>query len=179
MKQLLFAVSIAASLGAPASAAIYITTVDVGPNVVFSFAGSLNLTRMSAAGGGDPDTAVRANLGSILFAGPGFGMDIYNIPSLPAFGSGNGGGGGAVTGDQFKIFFGDQVGFAAGYAGEAISGSLTVAGSSASLGLITGVYESYAITGDFIRLTIVPAPAAAPLLLGALGLFGLVRRKRG
>jgi hypothetical protein len=181
MKQLLFAVGLAASLGAPASAAIYITTADVGPNVVFSFAGSLDLTGMTSFGAGNSFNSVVPNLGAILFAGPASGMDGYSINTLPAFGSGNNAFG-TATGDQFKIFIGNLVGFAGGYAGETISGDLTVAGSAVTLGLIDGVYETAALSGDFIRLTIgvsdVPVPAAAPLLLGALGLFGLVRRKR-
>lgn len=61
-------------------------------------------------------------------------------------------------------------------------GFLTVPGSVVSLGLVPGVYETFALSGDFIRLTIretaVLVPAAAPPLLGALGLFGLLRRKR-
>jgi hypothetical protein len=60
-------------------------------------------------------------------------------------------------------------------------GFLTVPGSVVSLGLVPGVYETFALSGDFIRLTVgataVLVPAASPPL-GALGLFGLLRRKR-
>ncbi len=183
LRQGLLAACLSASLGAPATAAIYIDVAEFGPELVFSFEGSLDLRGMTAINGGNDSTMVMPQYGAILFAGPSAGMDLYDMAKLPVFGDAFSVSG-SVTGDVFKVFSDNHVGFVAGYGGETISGSLTVAGSILSLGLADGVYETFAASGDFIRLTIggtaaVPAPAGGALLLGALGLFGLVRRQRG
>lgn len=147
MKRLLAAVGLAASIGAPAPAAIYIAVADVGPNVVFSFAGSPDLTGMTKFTADNAGSLIFPSQGAMLFAGP-IGMDAYALPSFSGFGPSTATLG-TATGDPFNIFS-SATAFAAGYAGATISGDLTVAGS-----------------------------AAAPLLLGALGLLGMVRRKRG
>ena len=184
MKSIIFLLTSLAALTIPVAgnAAVIINTSQVGGDVIFSFEGSLDLTGMTPTNSGNSLTAVAPSAGSILFSGPRIGMDVYSIASFPSFGSGIFVSG-TATGDNLKIFVGDAVGFAAGYAGEVISGSLTVNGSFASLGLISGTYETAALSGDKIILRIpdlsqVPLPASLPLFASAFGLAFAFRRKR-
>jgi hypothetical protein len=187
MKRLIAAVFGFALLQATAAqASILIDTTQVGSDVVFSFSGTFDISGLTPFGTENTNQVVSGLNGAILFAGNG-SLDAYTMTDkLPSFGSNTTFG--TATGDAFKVFSDDPtvLGFAQGYAGESISGSLTIASSTfVALGLISGVYTTTASNGDFVQLTIpsastVPLPAGLPLFatgLGALGLLGW-RRKR-
>ncbi len=173
------------AVAAPSGAAVLIEAAEVGPDTVFSFSGSFDVTGLTSRVAYNPNEIINPGLGAILFVGDD--VDSYPVPSLPSFGP-------DVTtfgvargdDDTLKLFSNDRVGFAPGYAGEAISGSLTLSGQSfASLGLISGTFTTTATNGSTITLRIgsepavIPVPATLPLLLGGLLGLGLVARRRG
>ncbi|MGF1501146.1 MAG: VPLPA-CTERM sorting domain-containing protein [Paracoccaceae bacterium] len=183
MKRILAAATLA-TLTTAAPAAVFITAVENPGEVVFSYTGELDVSGLATTGTVTNDrAAVGPATGAILFGAP-LGGDFYGtVLPFDQFGTA-GGPLGVATGSGFSVFS-DGVGLPAGYAGESISGDLTVAGESfASLGLIAGIYEIVLPTGaDFIRLTIpdstspIPLPAPAFLLLSGLAVLAFVRRR--
>lgn len=182
----LFATALTATLtlwaAASAAATIDITVAQVGSDVVFSYAGALDLTGASVDTAGAniaafaaPQTA--SGVGAIGFGGgPGDSLD---VTSMPAFGTGDFVSG-SPTGPGFGVFTNDRLGLPLGYTSNTpISGTLTISGETlASLGLIAGVYQTGTLpSGDFVRLT-VPEPASAVLCLCAAAALASGRRRR-
>lgn len=166
-------------------AAIIINTAQVGGDVVFSFAGTFDVTYLTSTGVNNYNELVSPFGGGILFSGTG-PLDGYKLQNkFPSFGAGSNVIG-TATGDAFKMYTNNPtfLGFASGYSGEFISGNLTIANANfQTLGILTGQYTVTAGGGDYVQLNIpalVPIPAALPLLLSALGVFGIFgwRRKR-
>ena len=180
-----FALGIAAAATSDA-AVLMIEAAEIGSDTVFSFSGSFDVTGLSASNAlGTSFAGVDPSSGAILFGGNEANLDGYVIPT-PAFGTG-GGVSGTGVGDTLKIFSDDVIGFAPGYAGGQISGSLTLTDESfTSLGLSFGTFTTSAANGATVELRIadpaavIPLPATLPLLLGGLlGLGLLARRRRG
>jgi hypothetical protein len=181
----LFAMAVAAALlvcaAAPATATIDITVAEVGSDVVFSYAGALDVT------GATVDTGFAqsfvfpqdsSGVGAIGFGG-GSVDRVFDVTSFPAFGTGGFVAGSGTTGPGFAVFTSDSIGLPFGYVSDTpISGSLTIADESmASLGLIGGVYQTGSLpSGDFVRLT-VPEPASALLCLWATAALASSRRR--
>jgi len=171
--------------GGAAQASILINTAQVGPDLVFSFSGTFNVSNLVNITSINDDQVVVPTTGAILFSGTGQLAGYRMVDKFPSFGAVDAFG--TATGDIFKVYSDDPtiLGFAPGYAGGLISGSLTIANSTfADLGLITGTYTTTASNGDFVQLDIFPAsavplPAALPLFAAGLGAVGLLlRRKR-
>ena len=181
-------------LVAPASnAAVLFSFEEAGGDVVGSFSGALDLTGAEhlflsfTSGGGaiDPSRAIATAFGSDDVTG----LDAYQLSFRPSsFGSG-----GYTPGDANGSVFGldNRSGLLFvpfGYAGGALSGSVSFAGATfASLGINPGEYL-FSIPNDTITLSFggegggsvnpIPLPAALPLLIGALGLAGVFLRRR-
>lgn len=154
-------VALGFAAAAPADAAVVIEAMEVGSDTVFSFSGSFDVTGLTSSLSGNANTLVVPLSGAILFGGST--ADAYAMPRLPAFGT-SGNVFGSAVGDTFKIFSNDFVGFAPGYAGEAISGSLTVPNESfASLGLFAGTFTTSAANGSTVELRIDHAASVIPL----------------
>ena len=162
----------------------FVATIDqVGPNVVVTGSGTIDLTGLSFLFGGTATPSISPNTGS-LSVGPSASADAYSAISGPAsFGTGAftsaDGGSGDVVGVQGLLLLVPQ-----GYvSGNPLSGSATYDNATfASLGITPGTYTWTWGTGvDSFTLQIGPAgvPDAGStlgLLLVALGgLFGLSR----
>lgn len=179
----------AALLAAPqmASAAVIINAVeDTGAGtVVFTTSGSLNLssavfggTAAGGFGGINPSTGYLRTRGFV-------NLTLYDLTASDgAFGAGGSQSAGLDSGagiwiDSANGRFGVDTGYVSG---AAMTGMTLFYGNFAFLGLTKGSYD-YAFEGDTITVNIgsvdVPLPAAAPLLLGALGLIGVAARRKG
>lgn len=163
-----------------ARAAIVLTVSQVGPDVVISGSGSLNITGITPL----------FNSGWVLPSGSRDSARVGAGTAL-AFGSlsgpatmGTGGAGGQFASSTTGVPFGITT-FNSRYfvpqdyvSGESLSGTATYNGVTlASLGFAEGTYVyTIPVTGDTITV-IVPAPGAAAML----GVGGLVamRRRRG
>lgn len=178
----LFLASVLALAAVHANAGIIVTTAQVGPNVVFSFSGTLDLSGTTPISSGNTQELITPGSGGVLF-GVRNGMDSFTgIPDFPQFGTiaqafGTG------SGDTLQLFTANGIGVPSGYAGEFISGSLSVPGTYASLGLIDGVYMRTLPSQDTVEMTIradavVPVPAMLPVLAGTLGAVAWRMRRR-
>lgn len=185
MRTLLAATAVAfLALPTVSSAAVVINGVEAGPDVVFTYSGSIDTTGLGPEtldGGANSGSLFDASTGAILF-GNGANMDFWSDISyaLPVFGTGFAIAD-SVTGPGFSIYS-DGLGIYDGYvSGDALSGSMTFLGQSfASLGVNAGTYST-SLPSDTVTLNVgqVPLPASLPILGAALGMFGLIRRKRG
>jgi hypothetical protein len=165
----------------------------VGGDVVFTGAGSLDLTAWTLQGGSVSNQAgVKAD--ELISVGALSSIDIYyqatDFAGPTSIGPGTGYFGSTVgTGDQVGIAFvtsqGPKLTPYTGYtSGAASSGAFTLPSSTfASLGLTPGSYEwtwgSGASVDTFtLNVGAVPVPAAVWLFgSGLLGLVGVARRK--
>lgn len=180
----LFAVS------ATARAAVIITAMEVGGNVVFTGSGELNLAGVSSNGGYTTPGGINPRTPFLgLGANPSdvnTEVDLYGlleIPSVP-FGSYVPTIADSGTGDHFGVD--DVVGAGPAFfvpnnyvSGAPLSGSLTFNGTDfATLGIVPGAYVwnwGAGANADSITLNIVPEPATITLL----GLLILSLPKRG
>lgn len=152
----------------------------------FTYSGRLDLTGMSPLGlDFVPRQSVTPALGEFLnYLNP---VEVFAAPSLPAFGPG-----GEFTGDEapfsfgddFAVFGNDTIGLPAGYqSNDPLFGSiLFCCGVTASrMGLTPGTQvTTFLPSGDSIRLVVpVPLPSTFPVLLGAVGAIGMLRRRVG
>ncbi|PYE83820.1 hypothetical protein [Pseudoroseicyclus aestuarii] len=196
LKTLLLGAVAATALAGSAAASIVVNAYEQDGSVVFSYSGSLDLTGMRVSSTQIANAGTTPRNGSLTFgaysrtpptATPAF--DFYSgFTGLGAFG----GGGFTRFTQPADTFTGAQlslssrsIGVLAGSTGGAISGTTVLADASFdSLGLFRGSYSGSTMN-DTVTLTIgdapapVPVPASLPLLLGALGLTGLVLRRRG
>ena len=172
-----------------AQASYIVNATEVGGNVVFAGAGSLDLTAWTYQGGTNSQAGVKAD--EVVVIGALSTIDIYYQPTNYAGPTSIGPGTGffgttAGTGDMAGIRFDiDNLLVTTGYtSGAALSGAFTLTSSTfASLGLTPGSYEwtwGSGASADSFTLNVgaVPVPAAVWLFgSGLLGLVGIARRK--
>lgn len=168
--------------GAPASAAMIVTAVESGADVIISGSGSFDLGGLALPGTGSSAGGILPNFGSL---GLGFGnspVDIYGGLSGPSsFGTGFTSFPTSGTAFTFATS-GSSLVVVTGYvSNDALVGSSTYAGQSlATLGLTPGSYIwswGAGANADSLTLNVVPEPSVAALL--TLGLVGLVWARRG
>jgi hypothetical protein len=150
----------------------FIATIDqVGPNVVVTGSGTIDLTGLSFLFGGTATPSISPNTGS-LSVGPSASVDAYSAISGPAsFGTGGftfaNGGSGDVVGLQGLLLLVPQ-----GYfSGNPLSGTATYDNATfASLGITPGTYTWTWGTGvDSFMLQI--GPTGVPDAGSTLGLY--------
>jgi hypothetical protein len=166
-----------------AHAAVIVTAVETGGNVVFTTAdgASLDLTGLSGGSGGDCSASSVRPLEAVIVMGPGGACDAYGgLTAAPSnFGTGG------ITNASFTT--GDTIGvgpLGLGVPVNYVSTAALIAGTStypgetfASLGIDPGSYV-WSWSGDSITLNVaVPIPATFYLFGSALGLLGWMRRK--
>ena len=170
----------------PAQAAVIITAVESGGDVIFSTdGGTLDLTGLSFVKTDNNLTGdrVKPSNGDLLFTALDEDVDVYEGISGPlSFGSGLQTDADSVSGDSFLMssFSGaPRVGVGTGFVsgGTVGAASMTFNGATlASLGITPGTYE-WTWAGDSVTLNAtVPVPAAAWLFASGLGLLGWIRR---
>ena len=178
-------------LTAGASASSYLVTVDqIGPNVVATGSGAIDLTGLAYQGSGGPAAAYinPGFAGSQFLIGAPASFDIYAPFNGPSFGFGNATGADEGMGDLvgFVLNVG-QLYVPVGYASNtALSDSATYDNATfASLHVTPGVYVYTWGTGPDQSFTLeigqTPIPGALPLFvsgLGALGLFSWRIKRR-
>lgn len=171
-----------ALIAAHAQAGIIVTTAQVGPSVVFSFSGTLDLAGTTPISSSNTSELITPSSGGVLF-GIRNGLDSYTgIPDFPAFGTTavhNGTG----SGDTLQLYTANGIGVPGGYSGGFISGALSVPGTFASLGLTDGVYTRTLPSLDTVQMTIdsnavVPVPATLPVLAALVGFAGWRMHRR-
>ena len=191
-----FLAVLACILGAvPAKAALIITFVQNGSDVVASGAGSLDFTSLAFSNFDFSNPYVDASAGAVLLSPtPSVGTDVYlgNISGPTTFGGGghsdatsgtgyvnNGSGAGVIGGGTPEILVPE------GYNGEAFTVSATWANTTISgLGLTPGTYVWTWGTSTPDSLTVVipgtatPEPSSLLLIFGGLSLIAARARKR-
>lgn len=192
-KRLLVAAAATLIAYLPASSSVIINIIESGGGISVDYSGSLDIsgaTADSTYGGHSPGMIAGGT--NWWIGGPTGSVTEYNFSSYDGpFGTSTS----FITppttqsGDPFWIW-GDNngtpsVGLVSNYiSGDAISGSLTFAGTSfASFGMTAGTSFNYYIPNDVVVVNIGgAAPAPAPAALGFLGLglagLGLARRRR-
>lgn len=173
-----------------AHASVVVTFSEVGNNVVAELTGAFDLGAFAI--GRDDFTASAAGIdsGSALFStGDGATTQtLYGggVSGPSAFGTGGVSVADSRSGDA--IFFGpqsDELFLPSAYvSGQALSATLTFLNKSFSdLGVIAGTQFDWDLPGAntftirFAEPAVIPLPAGLPLLLGALGLLAVVRRR--
>ncbi len=185
--------------GRPANAAFTVTFAEVGPNVVATGRGSLNLAGLSFYAV-DPAAysfaAVNPTIPNFRLGGlPTTSEDVYGITSnVLTFGPGANQGSICCTtqvnttigsGDSFTFVANTDIEVPHGYvSGTALSTSNTWNDASLySMGLAAGTYvETYAVTGGTDSVTVivqsVPEPATTALFALPLALLGFLHARR-
>ncbi|PWJ22095.1 VPLPA-CTERM sorting domain-containing protein [Jannaschia seohaensis] len=187
MRSLLAAAALFALSGAANATTMEMSLVEDGANVTFSFAGTIDTTDFLASG--------RASAGNEFFANPSAAdigstagpFERFNIAIFgPAFGTG---GTTSILGVGFGDSFlidgsNDSIVLTESYvSGASLSGGALLTGQSlASLGASEGEYV-YTFGNNTatlnVSIALVPLPAGAVLLMGALGGLTLLRRRKG
>lgn len=167
-----------------ASAQITINMQETGGDVVFSYAGSLNITDLTVDdGSANPSHLIAPSSSRVLFGGAA--VDIYDDLSGPlSYGVGTSTTASVTnTGDPFGMFLGTNFFVPDGYAsGTAIAGSIVLDNTDFStLGIDTSsapyVWTVQNSAADTITLQVIPEPSSA-LLLAGLGAAFCMRRRR-
>jgi hypothetical protein len=169
-----------AAVGRRADASLVIDIEQVGPNVVVTGSGSLNLTGLSFAGTVNSVSALYPAVGNITF-GAG-SSDNYETLTKQSFGPGAFENATFTSGDSFGVVGGAHaVRVPHGYvSGASLSGSdtfddVTIGG----LGLTPGTY-TYTLPNDTITLNIALEPSslamAGAAMLAGLGVWARRRR---
>jgi PEP-CTERM motif len=170
----------------PARAGFIITIDQVGPDVVATGSGSINLTGLTSNGTVLSAVGVVPIFGNITFGelGPTPGADYGPLMGPSSFGPGIGSMPTSSSGNTFGVVNGDgSVRVPDGYtSGTPLSGTETFANSTISgLGLTLGTYN-YTLLNDTITVTIgvvVPEPSTLVLAgIGALAVLGVWARRR-
>ena len=191
----MLAISISAmAISAPAQAALTIDIQEVGPDVVATTSGSIDLTGLGflgaygVAASMEPSSAYFVSAGPLVV--PFSVVELYSgLDGPPSFGENNGRGTPYSSGDTVYIDGGPGgfIGVPLGYiSGSPLSATATFANESlASLELWQGIYE-FTLPNDTVTFTIggaapaaVPEPATwAMMLLGFFALGGVMRAPR-
>ena len=173
----------------PAHAVVVMTLEQVGPNVVATGSGTVNLTGLSFDGFGLAPYIFPGE--AVLLEGNGNTLEAYGgIPGPTNFGSGLGTFASTGTGDPLAIegTFG-EIGVPFGYvSGAALSSTATFDNITlAGLGVTDGIYtwtwgsgtdaDSLTLYAGVPAPTSVPEPAPALLLTLAAAAFALLRRR--
>jgi len=178
--------SLLAAAIADANSTFTVTLNQVGPNVLATGSGAIDLTGLSSFGSTFASPEMYPAHG-IMGTGPSGTVDVYTGSSGPAsFGPGFGGFPSTTSGDSvFLEDFGLGIDVPQGYvSGTSLSSSATYSGTLASLNVTPGTYtwtwdagaNSYVL--NVPPATSVPEPGMLTLLgLGLTGI-GLSRRKR-
>jgi len=159
---------------AAVKAAVIITAVESGSNVIFSYTGQLDLTGLSGPGFLDFSflgSGIAPSAGSFISGGI-YDTYQYSGAFIP-FGSGGTTLFGSFSGDGHIAIVNtsesQEIWVPPGYvSGAPLSGSVTFAGDFNSLGLTPGSYIT-ALPSDTITMNIGAAPVPAPLPLLGLG----------
>ncbi|MGG7565738.1 hypothetical protein ACQ5SO_06190 [Rhodovulum sp. DZ06] len=183
------AAALALCAAAPASAAMLISIDDVGSDLSITYAGTLDLSGYTAVEtfGVSNFRALRSNQAAIFNLSGSYQRYQFAF-SLTPFGTDPEIFAAAGAGDSFYILPG-YISVPLGYvSGTFLAGEVQFANTSiAALGMSAGTQEAV-LPNDSITIAIgqggglsadVPVPAAAPLLLGALGLGGFIARRKG
>lgn len=187
-------------LATSANAVVYVTIKDVGTDLVVSYRGSVDLRSTNGEGVNRfVNSTLLLDLGDGVGAFSshsafgfvnGYGLDTGSLvaPNVDLFG--RGAFSGTHSGDNFVVQIAPILNTAHlwvpdGYvSGSEFSGTSVFSNNSLShLQAIRGTFEWSWSNGDYsdsLKVTVVPVPAALPLLAGGLGVFGLMgwRRKR-
>ena len=178
--------SLLAAAIADANSTFTVTLNQVGPNVLATGSGAIDLTGLSSFGSTFASPEMYPAHG-IMGTGPSGTVDVYTGSSGPAsFGPGFGGFPSTTSGDSvFLEDFGLGIDVPQGYvSGTSLSSSATYSGTLASLNVTPGTYtwtwdagaNSYVL--NVPPATSVPEPGMLTLLgLGLTGI-GFSRRKR-
>jgi hypothetical protein len=181
MRNLLLA-ALAIALPGAANGAVVINFQEVGPDVVATTSGSIDLSGLSFVLQGTSLAGIRADV-ALLVASAGTG-DLYSTAAGPSsFGPGGLELASSGSGSFFAINGSQQVvGVPVGYvSGAALSATTTFAGRTfADLGLTAGTYV-YSLPADTVTLTFgapVPETSAWAMMLGGFALLGAASRRR-
>ena len=174
-----------AVLAAPfANASVFtVTLAQVGPDVVATGSGTIDLTGLTSFGSFPTSPELYADHG-IIGVGPSTTTDLYTGPTGPfSFGPGSAFFPAATSGDSvFLEDFGLDLDVPQGYvSGTSLSGSASYAGTITSLGLMPGTYtwtwnsgaNSYVLV---IPMATVPEPSAWTLMLIGVASLGAAMR---
>jgi hypothetical protein len=159
----------------PAQAGYIVTLQQVGPNVVATGSGAIDLTGLSSFGSAFASPEMYPAHG-IMGTGPSGTVDVYTGSSGPAsFGPGFGGFPSTTSGDSvFLEDFGLGIDVPQGYvSGTSLSSSATYSGTLASLNVTPGTYEWTWGAGLNQNFTLDAVAPAVPDSGSTFGLFFL------